>query len=359
MIGRQFSDADLARARSRWDVVAADVPMKRQGRELAGLCPFHTEKSPSFYINADKGFFHCFGCGAHGTTIDYVMRVRGLDFIAAMRELLDLPAQRPKDAAPIARQSAPEADRDTAAEIDRILAGCGVVSERTPAWLYLWSRSLDPRQPELLAHPALYCHEIRAPLPAIVAPIRDRDGTVTAVQRIWVSRTLETAGGVGPKDSRAKLSTRKKTLGVMGDGAVRLAPAERYLGIAEGVETAIAACAEFRFPVWAVCGVHRLGFPGHWRHSVGAGEQPDLWIDPATPPRDVEARHVDERPPAVWIPGDVERLFIFGDNGDTGRTIGEFAADWYAWRYRIQAEAIFPAPQFGDWNDQLIAEGRR
>src|SRR5712692_4884871 len=69
------------------DLVGRRVRLTRRGREQAGLCPFHNEKTPSFYVVEDKGFFHCFGCGAHGDAIGYFMRADNLDFIEAIERL--------------------------------------------------------------------------------------------------------------------------------------------------------------------------------------------------------------------------------------------------------------------------------
>src|SRR5512142_3090497 len=69
------------------DLVGRRVRLARHGREYSGLCPFHNEKTPSFYVVEDKGFFHCFGCGAHGDAIGFVMRADNLDFIEAVERL--------------------------------------------------------------------------------------------------------------------------------------------------------------------------------------------------------------------------------------------------------------------------------
>jgi DNA primase len=69
------------------DLVGRRVRLTRRGREQGGLCPFHNEKTPSFYVVEDKGFFHCFGCGAHGDAIGFVMRADNLDFIEAVERL--------------------------------------------------------------------------------------------------------------------------------------------------------------------------------------------------------------------------------------------------------------------------------
>jgi DNA primase len=68
-------------------LVSRRVKLTRRGRELAGLCPFHHEKTPSFYVVEDKDFFHCFGCGAHGDAIGFAMRADNLDFLEAVEKL--------------------------------------------------------------------------------------------------------------------------------------------------------------------------------------------------------------------------------------------------------------------------------
>jgi len=68
-------------------LVGRRVKLERRGREFAGLCPFHNEKTPSFYVVEDKNFFHCFGCGAHGDAIGFVMRADNLDFLEAVEKL--------------------------------------------------------------------------------------------------------------------------------------------------------------------------------------------------------------------------------------------------------------------------------
>ncbi len=69
------------------DVVGQKVKLVRKGREYTGLCPFHNEKTPSFTVNEAKGFYHCFGCGAHGDIIKFEMDANGLTFIDAVEKL--------------------------------------------------------------------------------------------------------------------------------------------------------------------------------------------------------------------------------------------------------------------------------
>ena len=81
-----FIDELLARA-DIVEVVGARVPLKRQGREYAACCPFHDERSPSFTVSPNKQFYHCFGCGAHGTALSFLMQYDRLEFLDAVEEL--------------------------------------------------------------------------------------------------------------------------------------------------------------------------------------------------------------------------------------------------------------------------------
>ncbi|MEC5216944.1 DNA primase [Actimicrobium sp. GrIS 1.19] len=69
------------------DVVGRYVPMKKGGANFMGLCPFHNEKSPSFTVSPTKQFYHCFGCGAHGTAIGFLIEYSGLGFVEAVKDL--------------------------------------------------------------------------------------------------------------------------------------------------------------------------------------------------------------------------------------------------------------------------------
>lgn len=82
----------VAEVRDRADIVAIvreHVDLKRSGTSLKGLCPFHNEKTPSFYVHPDRGFFHCFGCQVSGDAITFLMRIDGLAFPDAVRALAE------------------------------------------------------------------------------------------------------------------------------------------------------------------------------------------------------------------------------------------------------------------------------
>jgi len=93
-----FIDDLLARS-DIVELIGARVPLKRQGKEYSARCPFHDERSPSFTVSPTKQFYHCFGCGAHGTAIKFLMEYDRLEFLDAVEEL--------------ARQTGMEVPRDT------------------------------------------------------------------------------------------------------------------------------------------------------------------------------------------------------------------------------------------------------
>lgn len=85
-IPKSFID-DLLNRIDIVDVIDARVPLKKKGNNYVGLCPFHSETTPSFTVSQDKQFYHCFGCGAHGTAVGFLMEYDNLDFVAAIEEL--------------------------------------------------------------------------------------------------------------------------------------------------------------------------------------------------------------------------------------------------------------------------------
>ncbi len=88
-IPQHFIDELIARA-DIVEVIGARVPLKKAGREYKANCPFHEEKTPSFTVSPDKQFFHCFGCGAHGTALGFLIDYDHADFVEAVEELASI-----------------------------------------------------------------------------------------------------------------------------------------------------------------------------------------------------------------------------------------------------------------------------
>ena len=86
------------------DIIRQRMKLTRAGREFKGCCPFHKEKTPSFYVNDDKQFYHCFGCGAHGDAIRFIVEHDNVPFPEAVEQLADkagvaMPVERQQTAA--------------------------------------------------------------------------------------------------------------------------------------------------------------------------------------------------------------------------------------------------------------------
>ena len=98
----QFLD-ELRQRTTLSTLIGRSVKLVKAGREYKACCPFHNEKSPSFYVNDDKGFYHCFGCSAHGDAIRFLTEAKGLPFMDAVKELaaaagMEVPAPDPRAA---------------------------------------------------------------------------------------------------------------------------------------------------------------------------------------------------------------------------------------------------------------------
>jgi DNA primase len=103
------------------ELIGARVPLKKSGREFKACCPFHDEKSPSFWVSPDKQFYHCFGCGAHGTSLGFLMNYDRLSFPEAIEELASRAGvEIPRDTRPDDGRN--REDADLAALMARVAA---------------------------------------------------------------------------------------------------------------------------------------------------------------------------------------------------------------------------------------------
>ncbi|HKU82263.1 MAG TPA: DNA primase [Candidatus Tumulicola sp.] len=128
----RFDQGAIAEIHARIDIgnlIGTYVPLKKRGNDLVGLCPFHAEKTPSFHVHPDRGFFKCFGCGAGGDAIAFVQRVENVPFADAVRALaakagVELEPENPAAArARSGREAIYEANRIAAGFFARTLAG--------------------------------------------------------------------------------------------------------------------------------------------------------------------------------------------------------------------------------------------
>ena len=320
----RIPDDEIAAVRAQAGLVDTisrrGVKLTRKGREHIGLCPFHKEKTPSFTVNEDKGFYHCFGCAAHGDVITFVMGFAGCSFREAVEDLRGGSGpMSPEDVRRAAeRQRHAEAERRRLDEQD--------ARQRTGGALQIWRRAVPA--PGTLVETYLRARGITIPippslrylaaakhkptglvLPAMVAGVQGVDGRVVAVHRTFLSRDGTAKAGV---------SEPRMSLGQVAGGAVRLAKANGRLCVCEGIETALSVLQATGIPTWAALSVTNMS--------------------------------------AVILPPEIRDVILGPDGDDAGAMGARQAAKRFVDEGR--AVRIAPAPEGQDFNDMLRAEAR-
>jgi DNA primase len=124
------------------EIIGSRVPLKKAGREFKACCPFHDEKTPSFWVSPDKQFFHCFGCGAHGTALGFLMQYDQLPFPEAVEELAGRSGlEVPHEGGAGPASAATEGQSELLARIAGFYQECLHSNERASA--YVRNRGLD------------------------------------------------------------------------------------------------------------------------------------------------------------------------------------------------------------------------
>lgn len=283
--------------------IAKELKGRATGNRAVVCCPAHRDTTPSLSVCQIAPGMLLVKCHA-GCEQSHV--------IAAMKDLGLWPDSTPRGGSirtrvrPELHLSPEDLQRQMAA---REIWQSAIPIPGTPAETYLRSRNIKGSLPRSLRFAHLVHGPTRQRLPALVASIVDPDDVVIAVQRTFLKNE-----GL----SKAEIQPQKMTIGPMLSGAVRLFAANGgWIGLAEGVETALSAQELFTIPVWAACGA-RL-------HSVE-------------------------------IPSRAKGVVIFADNGSRGIEIAERAKDHFA---ALGHEVVinYPKPEFKDWND--VATGNK
>lgn len=273
---RRRADAVIERVQPS-EVIGRVVTLKRAGREFSGLCPFHNEKSASFFINNQKRFYHCFGCGAHGDVIGFAQRQWNLTFVEALEQLESESGLQQLAALPPAaraeldeetRRARAAREQHTRAEQERKARTAQGIREAThglthgdPVDLYLRGRLLLPPctygvgnagenggwPPDLRFAPSLWHPYAQTRHPAMVAVIRGPDGTPWAVHQtflvladrgLWTKASFQEKGwsklALG-RFAREAPDGSDRTIG----GCIRLGPPAPEMTGGEGIETSL------------------------------------------------------------------------------------------------------------------------
>lgn len=262
------------------DLIGRDVAMKRRGREYVGLCPFHAERTPSFTVNDEKGFYYCFGCGAGGDAISYLRAREGCDFAQAVARLAAicglaadgadadrvLARARGSDrggfegarAARLAaaRQRDLDARRRKIARAGEIWRAAGPVAGSVVETYLSAGRGIDLSSVPGWPIPTLRCavglpymqargadgFEIVGHFPAMIAYVQRDDGSFAGIHRTYLA-----SDGA----AKAPVESPKKMMGDVFGGYLRLCRAESEMASAEGIETALSVMSATGMPVWA------------------------------------------------------------------------------------------------------------
>jgi len=296
-------DFDAVRAVAISSVIGASVALKRFGREYQACCPFHPDKTPSFYVNDEKGFYHCFGCGAHGDAIDFLVETAGVGVREAAEMITGasypVPQQHPAKFEPEPNRS-PEAEK---------IWTEAVPADGTVAALYLSNRGLDGPVPPCIRFARLRLGRHPA-MPTLVALVVSGDGSPTGIQRIFLS---EDGRKAGLPDGKVKFS-----LGRVKGGAIRCAPADDEVAVCEGLEDALSLQRMFGIPTWAAAGADMMR--------------------------------------SMALPDAIRSVIIGADADDAGERSAQAAGQSFADQGR-SARIIRPQAGFKDFNQEL-QEGR-
>jgi hypothetical protein len=229
---------------------------KASSHEWTMLCPYHSEKTPSFTVNDKKGFCHCFGCGAHYDAVKLVMKHQGLGFQATV-ELLEsqngitnLKAATPAPPKPAAQQ-AEDVDKAKAVEriwketveirvgsvVDRFLRGRGLLP---PAEYGFGDAAVNAGWPVDLRFAAELWHgQEKCRMPGMVAAMRKPDGRLSAVHRTYLKVTGVAVTAAGTKRDKAMY-------GDVRGAFIRLAEDQTRMLGGEGIVTSLSAMQLFR-----------------------------------------------------------------------------------------------------------------
>jgi DNA primase len=360
---RRFADRFLVELRDRVPlayVVGRHVRLVRQGRELVGLCPFHGERSPSFAVVEAKGFYHCFGCGAHGDALDFLMALENVDFVDAVEIAATMAGmvagELPEPSAGIvvksARLSPAELERRRQSEIDwaRGVFAAGMPAPGTLVEVYLQSRGIEhPAPPSLRFAPALIHRESGRKFPAMLGGIQNIERRIVGVHRTFLRRD-----GAG----KAEAEPAKKVGGIAWGGAVRLTPLHPIMVIGEGIETTLSALASFYetdrgaalidgepAAFWAAISLGNLAGSG-----IGEGG-----AHPSRPGKRLPSPVPDPDRPGLVLPDVVRRVILLADADAGDPETAEVLLQRGARRFANAglATSIARPPAGFDFNDVL------
>lgn len=266
-----FSTQEIDQAKSMLDLVGLigqRVALTKEGHEWRGLCPFHQEKTASFSVVPAKGFYHCFGCGAHGDGLTWLMHFHNMTFRQAvetsLKRTVTLPTKQQTTIRNTVVAAGPAKPADDFARQRKLNIAAKLWNEGRPPLgtvveRYLFTRGLvfESTMPECIRfHPNLLHEPTRQYFPAMIASVQNANGEFTGIHRTYLahdgsSKAIVTEGGV------------KRMLGDCFGAHVQFSqPKHGKIAIAEGIETALSvmqSCPDYG--VWSAMSLGNMKAP--------------------------------------------------------------------------------------------------
>lgn len=289
---RNDGTADVPRIKSEASIVevaSEATELVRSGDEMKGLCPFHAENTPSFFVNEAKGLFHCFGCDAHGDVIDLVSHIRDVGFAEACAILAGTDGASRGGTSPRRRrhhddERLQDADVRRGDDVERASAKAlnqarakaewhrAVFIDGTPVDRYLTSRLICEGVPSSIRSgnvPRFWRDDgTEGPrIPAMIAAVQDVGGGLVGIHRTFLDR----------EGRKHRWGEPRLALGRVRGGAVRLGPVRPAIMLCVGIEDGLAL--RLMFPgatVWAATGDANLPaviLPDVVRHVTVCGDE--------------------------------------------------------------------------------------
>lgn len=328
----KFTPAFIDEVRSRTnlaDLACKATKLDKQKDEYVGLCPFHTETTPSFTVVPDKGFYHCFGCGAHGSAFDFVMETEGLNFVQTVAALaldagLDIPGevepvQRKKLKPVVCHEKSVEENAKSRDEKRKkaYKRWCqGVSLEGSIAEIYLHEARGIPLE-TIRSVQSLKCapnvgywvkegndFECIWEGPALLAAMQWPDGKFAALHTTYLLH--DGSGKLALFQPSGKKYPAKKMSGTPTGAAIRLSEPGPHMYLGEGIETTLSVMAAMEKPGWCAYSLDNLCGSG-----MGKGK-----VDPRDERRKLPSEIPDMSRPGMLLPPVCEKATYLGD-GDT------------------------------------------
>lgn len=308
--------ADAKAKHNLSDIVSRYTTLKKRGRELSGLCPFHTEHTPSFEVNDAKGTYYCHGCGKGGDAITILTSLGGLSFMQALESLAGSDFPEVSDEVRATRRAKDAQDQAQRVGYARSVWSRGTQTPGTLVEVYARSRGVMidlPPTVRFVQAPRWVNYETGETgpdFPAACCALQDHDGAITGIQLIFLA-----PDGRGKWQGQGKA---KLTFGSLVGSALRLGPTADHIIVCEGPEDGWSLLQQIpEKSIWVSCGTAMLS--------------------------------------RIRFPDMVTTVTLAGDNGNAGRkAVDEATAAYLDLGLRVQE--IFPDPQFKDWNAELTAE---